>query len=387
MDTNGRRTIWLRPAIFALAMIAVSPVALGREIVVRGGSIQDAVDRAEPGDTIIVKPGIYTGSPGDDAVVTITKDDITIKGSRAAVIDARGFEYGIMVGEDASIGPAGCPAPTVEDFRIKGLTIMNAADTGLRLVGVEGYSISHGVYLDNEEYGPFPLCSTDGVIAHNFASGHKDAAIYVGDDDGVVVAHNTVTRSTIGIEVENSANAVLRHNQLIGNTTGILVVVLPGLPMAFTENIRIEHNAILRNNFPNPVPRGGDVVGLLPTGTGILNLGGDNVSIAHNLIVGNDSLGLAIIANFFAAADARIEPFVDDNEVRQNTILGNGSRPDPERAITPGADIVFIPDLLDPATGGIVALDPDPRDNCFADNVFESDFPVGIVGLFPCSDR
>ena len=205
----------------------------------------------------------------------------------------------------------------------------------------------------------------------------------MGDDDEVVIKHNTVTRSAIGIEVENSSNVTVRDNHLTGNTAAILVVVLPGLPMPFTENVSVKSNLIVANNFPNPVPPPpvGGIVGLLPTGTGILNVGGDGVSIKGNLVVSNDNLGLAIIGNFFSPADTRIEPFVDENEVRSNSILNNGNNPDPERALTPGADIIFIPDLIDPPTGAIVLADPDPTDNCFSDNVFGTDFPPGIVDL------
>ena len=386
----ARRTasiLTLTAVLFMLASALTPGIALARTIVVGPGeSIQDAVDGATPGDTIVVKEGVYTGTPGDDSVVTITTDDLTLVGSRRAVIDAAGFENGIMVGDDAPIGPAGCPPVTVRNFRIKGFTIRDADDTGLRLVGVDGYRITHGTYLDNAEYGPFPICSTNGLIAHNFASGHDDAAIYVGDDDGVVVRHNTVTKSTVGIEVENTANAEVHHNRLEGNTAGILVVVLPGLPMPFTEDVRIHHNVIIENNFPNPIPPGGGhgPVGLIPTGTGILNIGGDRVVIEHNEILGNDSYGVAIIGNPFFVFDPRIEPFVDGNEVRDNVILGNGTSPDPLRAPTPGADIAFIPDAVDLGSGTVIVSDPDPTDNCFADNVFGSDFPPGITGLFPC---
>lgn len=379
----SHRKNMLAIAILAITMLAISS-AVARTIVVRGGLIQDAVDDANPGDTILVRPGIYTGEPGRDAVVTVNTDNITIRGSRSAVIDATGFEYGIMVGENEPIGVDGCPPITVLNFRIKGLTIKNAEDTGLRLVGVDGFRITHGAYLNNEEYGPFPVCSQNGLIAHNFASGHKDAAIYVGDDDQVVVRHNIVKRSVIGIEIENSSNALVRHNLLTDNTAGILVIVLPDLPMPFTKNVAIKHNWVVNNNFPNPVEPGGGSVGMLATGTGILNVGGDQVSIEKNLIVDNDSLGLGIFGNPFSFTDERIEPFVDENEVRRNVILNNGKNPDPVRALAPGADIVFIPDVIDPETGTTLLVDPDPGDNCFTRNRFDSDFPLGTVGFFPC---
>ncbi len=118
---------------------------------------------------------------------------------------------------------------------------------------------------------------------------------------------------------------------------------------------------IVDNNFPNPIPPGGSSVGLIPTGTGILNVGGDRVLVRHNVITGNDSLGLAIIGNFFAPLDPRMEPFVDENEVRRNAITGNGSSPDPLRAITPGVDIVFESGIINPFTGMLAVPDPYQR--------------------------
>ena len=70
---------------------------------------------------------------------------------------------------------------------------------------VDGFSMTGGVYLDNDEYGPFPVCSRNGVIAHNFASGHNDAAIYVGDDDNVEVRNNLTRAASAGCPAPSEA--------------------------------------------------------------------------------------------------------------------------------------------------------------------------------------
>ena len=64
-------------------------------------------------------------------------------------------------------------------------------------------------------------------------------------------------------------------------------------------------------------------------------------------------------------------------------ILQNGANPDPV-SFTPGADIVFVSDVCDPGTGMLLLVDPNPSDDCFAENGFDTDFPPGIVDLFPC---
>lgn len=368
----GRRT-----SIFAASLLigltgsgfAASPAQAAKgDVIVVSGSIQAAVDAAKPGDTIVVPPGTYDGG------VVVDTSGITIRGSRAAVIDATGHRYGIQVGTGRiGVGPNGnpvCPPLALHGITIDGLTIQHADDTGVRLIGVDGFHLTHGRYVDNEEYGPFPVCSANGLIDFNDVSGTDDAGIYVGDDSRVTVANNHVSGCAIGVEIENSLHSVVRDNKTVGNTVGILVSLLPGLPMPVNDDTLIEDNVVNHNNLPNPVPfDSGDDVGLLPTGTGILNVGGDDVVIRSNAVVGNDSVGVAIIRSPFGPLDPRLEVNPDANKILANTILRNGRSPDPVRAATPGADIVY---------------DGTGVGTCFGRNVFATEFPAGITALFPC---
>lgn len=389
MRAGRRRAALVELSALCLVSLGVGPCQ--NVILVKNGeSIQAAVDAAQPGDTIIVGPGLYTAPhPGSRAVVEVQKDDISLIGNPNAVIDASGHEFGVFVGFEPGYGGA-CLAGLVKNFSIRGFTIQNADDTGLRMVNVDGYSAVGGTYLDNAEYGPFPVCSTDGRIAHNFASGHEDAAIYVGQSDGAVVEFNEVVDSIIGIEIENTLNVVVRKNVTRDNTAGIFVVVLPGLNIARSENVLIEENIIQDNNRENAITTGN--LALLPEGTGFLNVGGDDVVVRNNVIERNDSFGVASIGNpFFFLGPGIADPFVDGLEVSENVIQHNGLSPDPDRALTPGADIVFVPDVINPLAGGsLIAPDPAPFDNCFANNIFASEFvsatvlPGATLADFPC---
>jgi hypothetical protein len=91
--------------------------------------------------------------------------------------------------------------------------------------------------------------------------------------------------------------------------------------------------------------------------------------IRRNLITGNDTVGVAILANPFGPARPAHRAGSDNGAVRRNVILNNGTNPDPERPGTPAGDIVY---------------DGSSATQCFANNTFGTDFHAGITALFPC---
>ena len=353
-----KTTLVVRVLVLAAVVLTTTPSAKADDVVVVQSSIQAAVDAASPGDTVIVPPGRYHES------ITIAKSRITIRGSRGAVLDASGFAVGIR----AAAGPS-CPARALTGITIEGMRVENASFTGVLLRGVEGFAVRDGFYSGNEEYAIFPICSKNGVIEGNDVAGTDDAAIYVGNSHDVVVQRNHASESTVGIEIENSTGLVVRGNTAIGNTSGIVTFVLPGLTVPVTEDVLIERNVVMRNNRPNPVLPSEDVVGLIPTGTGILTVGADRVTVRENQVIGNDSGGIAVLALPFPDPDPRVDPYPDSNRVTGNVALANGRSPDPLRSPYPGADLIY---------------DSTGADNCFADNIFASSSPTPLEQLFGC---
>jgi parallel beta-helix repeat protein len=353
-----------------LAALSLATAAQARTIkVVPDGTtqaIQAAVDVAQPYDTVWVPAGTYSGP-----TVSIEKSNLTLRGGRAAVIDATGDTYGITVGTKLTFDPGPtCPEYGVSNFRIIGLTVRNADDTGIFLFGVNGFHVTNGSYLDNDEYGIFPRCSREGLIAGNSGGGGNDATIYVGIDNGVTVVHNHLTNGELGIELESTDNTIVRANRLSENTTGIFVIVLPGLPKASTEKALIEENHVIDNNRPNPFPpiceapgsppgcveEFSDDLQLLPSGSGILNVGGHEVTIRNNRVAHNDTVGVGIVENPFGFGSS------NDSVVTGNTIVRNGESPDPR---TKGA-------------GDIVYLDNPANGSCISGNVFMTSlYPFG----------
>lgn len=370
----ARRTVALSIAAAALAALPATVQAKTITVAPTGNtqSIQNAVNAAAPGDTIAVSNGTYSGP-----TVNVEKNNITIRGSRSAVINAAGHRYAITVGHaDASgnLNPdPSCatttPTYAVNNFTLSGLTIRNADDTGIFMMGVNHLRVTGGQYLNNAEYGIFPRCSKDGLIDHNTGGGGNDATIYVGVDDGIRVEDNVLTNSTLAIELENTQNSFVRRNLTTNNTVGIFVIVLPGLPRNSTNFALIEDNVVIANNRPNPFPQVCDAGGLpagcgpftddlqlLPSGSGILNVGGHDVTIRQNAVTFNHTAGIGAVQN----------PITGDTStrtiVKNNVVLNNGTAPDPR---TQGA-------------GDLLYLDDPGNGSCFTDNIHTTEFfPFG----------
>jgi len=346
----------------ALALSAAVEIASAEAaIIVVSKSIQAAINDAKPGDVIFVPPGTYRET------VRVLKDGMTILGSEGAIIDASGFANGIHVGADLfNEGPNPvCPVVTVKDFTLIGLTIQNANANGIFLSAVDTYTLTHGRYLNNGDYATYPSCSNNGQINFNYAKGGGDTCIYVGNDVEASIIGNTATDCTVGVQIVNSDNVIVRGNVVTGNSTGVLAIVDPFNPRTETSDVLIAGNRIDANNRPNTSTEGD--LQRIPSGAGVLIVGSDNVRVRTNQVTGNNTLGVAITQNPIVSQDPRkIDPNPNNDQVRLNLVLNNGAHPSPG---LPGADLVY---------------DGSGQGNCFAQNKFATSVPPDIEALFPC---
>src|SRR5215212_3737455 len=344
--------------IISSSFAIIRPVKAQANIVVVTTTIQAAVDAANPGDTVRVPPGIYHEN------VLVAKDNITIKGQSGAILDGTGLpgNSGITVRSPS-------PSARINGFRVTGLQIQNYSRNGVILIRVDNYQIEDGKYINNEEYGIFPIRSSHGLIRANQVSGSNDTGIYIGQSQDAVIKDNYVSDCTVGIEVEVSSTIIVKDNRATGNTIGMTAVVLPGLSLTVTTDIQIIDNTFDSNNRANPVTDPTDILSQLPSGSGLLIFGADHVMVKDNRVVGNNSVGIAVaqLSPVLASLDLRIDPFPDYNEIIDNVVMENGSNPDPKIAPFPPSDLIW---------------DFSGTGNCWSDNTFNTAFPLPLPDCY-----
>jgi parallel beta-helix repeat protein len=341
--------------VFSAALTMTPRSAWAKTIVVHAGdSIRSAVDNASTGDTILVEPGVYQeGAPGDLNAVTVTKAGIKLvalsSAGRPVVLDNRGGQsFGFWISPSDSTGaaseadperpPCAISGARLNGFTLRGFTLRNFARHGAHLACVDDFEITGNLASGNAVYGLFPVLSKRGLVANNTVENTPaDAAIYIGQSEQVVVNGNVARGSLIGIEVENSQNCVVSNNDVYGNTTGILVDVLPGLAVKAQQTTTLAANHVHDNNSPNTAT--GDNAALVP-GIGIFLLGADTTRVAGNVVTGNQLSGIALLSYCTAAAlsglgctGLDIDPSPDGNQIVGNTVLGNATVPFPDPAV------------------------------------------------------
>ena len=346
-----RRSRYFYISLVLLVALLAVPVQAQAHVIVVSTTIQAAVDAANPGDTVRVPPGVYREN------VFVTKDNITIEGSRGVILDGAG-----LPGTSGITVRSLIPSARINGFRLTGLRIQNYVRNGVILNRVDNYQIDHAEFADNLAYGIFPIRSTNGLIEFNHVSGSDDTGIYIGQSSGAVIRKNHVTDCTVGISAEVSSNITVQDNRVMDNTIGILAAVLPGLSVTETTNVQINDNVILRNNRPNPVTDPLDILSQLPSGVGILIFGADQSTVTGNKVLDDNSSGIAVIQvpPALAALDPRINPFPDNNEISKNAVLLNGNNPDPKIAPLPSGDLIW---------------DVSGIGNCWSNNTYKTSFP------------
>jgi plastocyanin len=306
-------------------------------------TVQAGVDRARPGDLVLVSPGVY------HEAVTVATNGIVLRGvDRNRTILDGDFtrENGVKV-----VGADG--------VAVENLTVRNYTENGLFWTGVLGYRASYVTAYRIGDYGIFAFDSQWGTFDHSYASGSPDSGFYIGQCNPchAVVTDVTAEYNQLGYSGTNAGGDLfIVRSVWRNNRTGIVPNSLDSEALAPQGHATIAGNLVETNGNADAA-KGEDIWDVV-YGVGIGIVGGSDNQIIRNHLPGNAVMGIALAPNPGLGGSPAYP-------ATGNVVRGNN---------THGAS------LADLAT---VLLSPDDH-NCFADNEYGKSAPADIEQVMPC---
>lgn len=262
-----------------------------------------------------------------NTTLSISANNVTIKGA--------GMDKTVLSFKDQNTGN-GIDATgkhlKFEDFAIldskaDGLKVQNCEDLVIRRVSVDW---SGPPKETNGGYGLYPVACKRVLVEDSVIRGASDSGLYVGQTEDIVLRRNRVTENVAGIEIENSLRADVYDNDAWANTGGILVFSMPDLPVIQNgAGTRVFNNRIRNNNTPNFAGKG-NIVGLVPAGTGVMILANRDVEVFGNTIENHQSASV-IVTSFYASErpikDPNYEAQARNTYIHDNVMLNAGYEP------------------------------------------------------------
>ena len=286
--------------------------------------IQEALILAEPGDTVFLSKGIYKLDHG----LSLDVNDVSIigEGMYETVLDfsnQKSGAQGLLITSDNVL---------MQDFAIE-----NAKGDAIKSKGVKNISFikvrtewTNGPDSKNGAYGLYPVESIGVLIDGCVAIGASDAGVYVGQSEQIIVRNTRAEFNVAGIEIENSYYADVYNNIATNNTGGILVFDLPNLPKQGGKFVRIFQNKSFNNNTDNFAPEG-NIVGLVPSGTGLIIMANRSVEVFNNFFDNNQTVHIAVVAGELESGDENYDPYPKSVQIHNNEYLNVGKNPDISR--------------------------------------------------------
>lgn len=320
-----------------------------------GGSIQEVVNAAMPGDLVLIEPGTYEGD------VVVTTEDITIRGldRNKVVIDGNyKQDNGLLVAANG----VRIENLTVQKFRTNGILFQGGYETQDSKEQpsqiLERYSATFINALNNGLYGIYAFSAKDGTIAETYTAANADAGIYIGQCKpcNASVFKNVAENNGRGFQAANASEAIyIFGNNFSKNRAGIHILSDTKEKKAPQGDVIIRSNITSENNAASAPSDTEQLFGI-----GILIAGGNDNLIENNLSKGNVIAGIALAEN---------NTFLPEG----NIFRGNLSR---ENGAPFGFDLAYIisgrPDVMS-------------MGNCFENNSYSSSSVDKIQQVLPCS--
>jgi hypothetical protein len=254
-----------------------------------GDSIQAAVDKANPGDTIKLKSGTFHES------VQITKGNVTVTGSGAKstrIVPPPGsppHSCGFCVTNSDDQGNV---ISTVPNVHISKLTVDGFTGFGIFFSGTSGGRVNNTIASNDGEYGIVAFNSSNTRFEWNATPNNGEAGLYIGDSPqaNAVLHGNTSWGNNFGVLVRDASFGEVSHNWLFNNCTGLLFVDTPE-PTAGGNWTAKGNRTVANNNACPPVAD----EGIPPfSGAGIMVVGYHDVDMHNNVALFNNPSGPAV---------------------------------------------------------------------------------------------
>jgi len=319
-------------------------------------TIAEAVEKARPGDIVLVAPGTYHEG------VKIYRPGITVRGTdrNTVILDGQHrLANGFLV--------------AANNVAIENLTVHSYTQNGVVFSGIEaategkgvdqsvvygtgdnvlaGYRVSYVTAYNNGLYGIYAFASRDGIIEHTYVSGHPDSGIYIGQCKpcNAVVRNVTAELNAIGYYGTNASgsvyviNSLFRHNRLgIAPNSQKAENLAPQEETVVAGNLVVENADVRAPKISEGFAGGGIAIG-----------GGTRNTVVRNRVENNPVVGIAVLSlNDFPPLNNRIEA---------NVLSGNAN------------DLVYGPTGTNDAAG-----------NCFVGNSFAKSLPPDIETVLAC---
>ena len=322
MSNNFRRTIALGASICVLS--ACSEQSAPPEPPLNfEESLQQQLILAQAGDVIEIPAGTHQLTRG----LSLSVAGVTIRGE--------GMDRSVLSFKNQAQGAEGLLV-NADNFTIENLAIEDTVGDAIKINESDNVVIRNvrtewtgGPLTTNGAYGIYPVQSSNILIDGAVAIGASDAGIYVGQSTQIIVRNSRAEYNVAGIEIENSTFADVYDNVATNNTGGILVFDLPNLPVQGGRNTRVFNNQISNNNVNNFAPAG-NIVGEVPTGTGMMVLANDSIEVFGNEFADNDSANVMIVSYFITERpfdDPNYDPFPESIYIHDNSFSGSGASP------------------------------------------------------------
>jgi len=227
-ETANPKTFSLALYLCLLLLIAslsfaghIRPVSAKTIHVYPGGSIQDAVNSASSGDTIIVDPGTYH----EQVRIPYTLTNLVIIGNPAnpatTIVDGMGTGTVFLLEQSAQN-----PYPACNHINITGFAIRNAGDTHSAISsqrsntgGTNDYhNISRNI-ITSSEIGISLGTSHHNIIADNTFLNNSVSSIEILDADYNEIKGNTIQETAFGVRLISNAIDNIVINNTISRTS------------------------------------------------------------------------------------------------------------------------------------------------------------------------